>query len=105
LKQGTPHSLIDIDGGISIDAKNFAHKVARSIKEISRNVNSITDVFMFLEVLGYDDDSVKKRGFKDMMSLATHIYGFIDFFRNRVEPNDGDIPIPSVRNRIAEVLL
>jgi len=104
LKPGTPHSLIDIDGGISTDAKNFAHKVARSIKEISRNVNSITDVFMFLEVLGYDDDSVKKRGFKDMMSLATHIYGFIDFFRNRVEPNDGDIPIPSVRSRIAEGL-
>jgi hypothetical protein len=57
----------------------FAEKAARSISEMQGNISSVTDVLIFLEVLGYDDLTVRKYGFANLTDFARYIFDFIDF--------------------------
>jgi hypothetical protein len=64
---------------ISRDARVFAEKAARSVSEIQGNITSVTDIVVFLEVLGYDDQAVSKYGFADLTDFAKYIFDFLDF--------------------------
>jgi hypothetical protein len=84
---------------------------ARSIIEIQTKVHSIADVLVYLELHGYDDDNVKKNGYKDLYSLAAYIYTFIDTFydknitRREEYANSLLAPIPSLKRRIPEAFV
>lgn len=62
------------------DSLIFAEKAARSISEIQGGVNSIGDVYVFLEVLGYDDKVSSENGFSSLMELAGYIFNFVEFY-------------------------
>ncbi len=64
---------------ISRNAWLNAERAARSISEIQGNISSVTDVLVFLEVLGYDDAAVSKYGFTDLTDFAKYIFDFLDF--------------------------
>jgi hypothetical protein len=96
---------------ISWDERLFVQKAARSIAEIQPNVNNIADVVVFLEVLGYDNNSIIKNGFENPYELASYVYDFIDYYdRNgRITKREEMLksflnPVPSTRRRIAEGL-
>src|SRR5579864_7707157 len=57
----------------------FAERAARSISEIQGNISNVTDIIVFLEVLGYDDVSVATYGFADLTDFARYIFDFLDF--------------------------
>lgn len=86
---------------MSINSSFFAEKLARSIHEVSRNINSVTDALIFLEVLGCDEKECKKNGFENMKTLAKHIYGFIDFFRSKRDENE-IFPTPNIKIKLLE---
>lgn len=64
---------------ISREGRIFAERAARSVSEIQGNISSVTDIIVFLEVLGYDDASVTKYGFADLTDFARYIFDFLDF--------------------------
>jgi len=64
---------------ISRDAWLFAEKAARSISEIQGNISNVTDILVFLEVLGYEDSTVSKYGFANLTDFARYIFDFLDF--------------------------
>ena len=63
------------------DAWLYAEKAARSVSEIQGSISSVTDVVVFLEVLGYNDSGVASFGFVSLSDFARYIFDFIDFFR------------------------
>ena len=96
---------------LSWDERLFVQKAARSIAEIQPNVNNIADVVVFLEVLGYDNNSIIKNGFENPYELASYVYDFIDYYdrNDRITKREEMLksflnPIPSTRRRIAEGL-
>jgi hypothetical protein len=58
----------------------FAEKAARSISEIQGGVNNIGDVYVFLEVLGYDDKIASENGFLSLLELSEYIFNFIEYY-------------------------
>jgi hypothetical protein len=64
---------------VSREARLYAERAARSISEIQGNISSVTDILVFLEVLGYDDHSVSQYGFADLTDFARYIFDFLDF--------------------------
>lgn len=93
------------------DERLFVQKVARSIAEIQPNVNNIADVVVFLEVLGYDKNSVIKNGFDNPYELASYVYDFIDCYdrEGRITKREEMLrsflnPVPNTKRRIAEGL-
>lgn len=96
-------------GSLSLEARVFAEKAARSVSEIQHGVNSVADVVVFLEILGYDDRAASARGFEGgLTGLAKYIYPFLDHYQN---PDDipGDwshlsAPVDGLRKRVSEAL-
>src|SRR5919202_4533752 len=95
------------NNNISREARIFAAKTARSIAEIQQNVNNMADVLVFLEVLGYDDNTAQKNGFENLKELAKYVYNFIDAFDNkqRNDVNQSELPVPGTKQRLAEILI
>jgi hypothetical protein len=89
---------------LPMSAKMFAHKAARSITEVQRNINTVADVFVLLEVLGYNKDVIMKNGFEDQYDLARYIYKFIDAYDDKNVENSQSalLKVPSTRFRIVE---
>jgi len=63
------------------DAWLYAEKAARSVSEIQGNITSVTDVVVFLEVLGYNDSDVASFGFVSLSDFARYIFDFLDFYK------------------------
>ena len=86
----------------------FAQMAARSIVEVQKRVDSVPDLLVLLEVLDYNDDIAKQNGYKDLYSLAVHIYTFIDaYYDYNINTRDEHVnsllaPIPSLKKRIPE---
>ena len=84
---------------------------ARSIIEVQKRVDSVPDVLLLLEMLDYDDDIAKQNGYKDLYSLAVHIYTFIDtYYDYNINTRDEHVnsllaPIPSLKKRIPEAFV
>jgi hypothetical protein len=72
---------------ISREAWLFAERAARSVAEIQGNISNVTDVLVFLEVLGYEDANVTKYGFKDLTDFARYIFDFLDFVSAPARPD------------------
>jgi hypothetical protein len=90
---------------ISIEARVFANKTARSISEIQQSVNNMADVLVFLEVLGYDDETARKNGFESLNELAEYVYNFIDAYDDKSGPSGSiTMEVPSTKRRLAESL-
>ena len=92
---------------LSRESKLFAQKVARSITEIHPKVDNVADIVAFLEVLGYNKETINKYGFSDSNELANYVYDFIDVYE--IPNEDGkkfiqtsSVEIPSVGFRLAE---
>ena len=90
---------------ISRDARLFAERAARSVSEIQGNITSVTDIVVFLEVLGYDDQSVSKHGFADLTDFAKYIFDFLDFVSAPSRLDRPDRPTTVRRKRSATRLL
>jgi len=90
------------------ESRLFVQKTARSIVQIQQGVNNLADIIVFLEVLGYNKESVEKYGFKNLYELATHVYDFIDSYYDKEQDKQSLqmrlTPIPTQRQRLAEGL-
>jgi hypothetical protein len=92
---------------MSIEARVFAEKAARSVSELQYGVNNIADVVVFLEILGYDDRVAYKHGFIDLMDLAKYLYPILDHYENPKEAPQwsyAEDPLPGKRQRLSEAL-
>jgi hypothetical protein len=97
------------------DKRLFVQKASRSILEIQQTVDNIPDIVILLQVLGYNDDTVRKNGFDTRYQLAYYIHNIIDYYHSDDDNNNiskkqkiVDIlffPIPSIKQRIAEALI
>jgi len=99
--------LVSENKNLSPESKLFAQKVARSITEIHPKVDNVADIVAFLEVLGYNKETINKYGFSDSNELANYVYDFIDVYE--IPNEDGkkfiqtsSVEIPSVGFRLAE---
>src|SRR5919197_3073110 len=86
------------------EARVFASKTARSIAEIQQSVNNMADVVVFLEVLGYDEDLIRKNGFDNMHDLAKHVYDCVDVFDEKHNATSAQMVVPGTGKRIVEGL-
>ena len=79
---------------ISRDARLYAERAARSVSEIQGNISSVTDILVFLEVLGYDESAVSKYGFPNLTEFARYIFDFLDFVSPPNRPQDSVVLQP-----------
>jgi hypothetical protein len=81
-------------------------KAARSVAELQSKVNSVADVMVFLEVLGYTRQDAQLHGFEDLKDLSQEIYGFIDMLEpgeeTQVMTHELYIEVPTTASRLAE---
>ncbi len=94
----------------SRDSRIFGLKTARSIAEIQQSVNNIADVVVFLEVLGYDNNTAKKNGFENLYELAKYVYQFMDAFddsdMNKEETKKSfSAPVPTKKQRLIDIAI
>ncbi len=90
-------------------ARLFAQKAIRSIIEVQPKINSLSDLVMLLEVLGYTNKLAKKNGFESLIDLATYVYKIIDVYEySNYDDEDFTkqslVEVPSTIRRVAEGL-
>ena len=91
-------------------ARLFAQKAIRSIIEVQPKINSLSDLVMLLEVLGYTNNLAKKNGFESLIDLATYVYKIIDVYDYSNYDDDEDFikqslaEVPSTIRRVTEGL-
>ena len=94
---------------LSRDERIFLQKTARSVVEIQPNIDTVADVVVFLEVLGYTDKIAADNGFTDLFELSKRLYDFIDFYvdpkKSRVVSQSSVTTAPTVRRRLSEALV
>jgi hypothetical protein len=93
----------------SPNSRLFLQKTARSIAEIQSNLDTIPDVVVFLEILGYNNKSATDHGFANLYDFARHVYEFVDLYSDREETrimNEDSLrlPIPRFGTRIVQGL-
>ncbi|MFY3740752.1 MAG: hypothetical protein HMLIMOIP_001195 [Candidatus Nitrosomirales archaeon] len=96
--------LVNGNDDLPLSTKMFAHKAARSVTAVQHNINTVADVVVLLEVLGYNKDVIMKNGFEDQYDLARYIYEFIDVYDDKNAENSQSslLKVPSTRIRIVE---
>ncbi len=87
----------------------FLEKTARSIAEIQPSLDSVPEIVVFLEVLGYNNKTAAENGFKDLYQVAGHLYGSLDHYMDRdkarlTQERSMTIAIPSVGARVGQGL-
>ncbi|MDA4134411.1 MAG: hypothetical protein OK441_02455 [Thaumarchaeota archaeon] len=87
----------------------FLEKTARSLVEIQPHLDTVADIVVFLEVLGYTNKQVAEKGFTDLFEFADQLYDYIGRYAGRGEAGGGldereAVKIPSVGRRVAEGL-
>ena len=94
---------------LSRDARIFLQKTARSVVEIQPNIDTVADIVVFLEVLGYTDKTAADNGFTDLFDLSRRLYDFIDFYvdpkKSRVVSQSSSLTAPTIRRRLSEALV
>ena len=83
-------------------------KAARSVSELQPKVNSVADVMVFLEVLGYTREDAVKHGFVDLNEVSREVYEFLDFMEAKDDAHAGSrdsyLEVPTTATRVAEGL-
>jgi hypothetical protein len=94
---------------LSRDARVFLQKTARSVVEIQPNVDTVADIVVFLEVLGYTDKTAADNDFTDLFDLSRRLYDFIDFYvdpkKSRVVSQSSSLTATTVKRRLSEALV
>lgn len=85
---------------------DFLERTARSIAEVQPSLDTVPEVVVFLEVLGYTNATARKNGFRDLFDVAERIYPILDHYVDRRETMQTQqqsmyLPVPSLRLRIA----
>ena len=70
-------------GKLSRRSTVFLEKTARSIAEIQPSLDSVPEIVVFLEVLGYNNKTAVENGFRDLYDVAGHLYGSLDHYMDR----------------------
>jgi hypothetical protein len=70
-------------GKPSTDTRTLLKQAARSVAEVQSNLDSVADVAVFLEVLGYSNKTAVENGFTDLYDFARHVYEFVDVYADR----------------------
>jgi hypothetical protein len=96
--------LSSLTPALSREARQFGAKTARSIAEIQQSVNNMADVLVFLEILGYDENLVRRNGFSSMHHLAEYVYDFVDAYDDKDKETSIAVPVLGRGRRIAEGL-
>jgi hypothetical protein len=86
------------------DTRILLEKAARSVAEVQSNLDSVADVAVFLEVLGYSNKTALDYGFADLYDFARHVYEFVDVYADRdatrrMNEESLSLPIPSMAKR------
>jgi hypothetical protein len=94
---------------LSRQSTAFLEKTARSIAEIQPSLDSVPEIVVFLEVLGYNNKTAVENGFKDLYEVAGHLYGSLDHYMDRdaarlTQERSMALIIPSVSRRLAQGL-
>jgi hypothetical protein len=105
--KAVPGSQNGESGALSRRSRVFLHKTARSISEIQPGLDSIPDIVVFLEVLGYKDSTATENGFAGLYDLAAHLYEFSDLYASRAEASVAhekwlEMPVPGVGRRLLQ---
>lgn len=84
----------------------FLERTARSISEVQPSLDTIPEVVIFLEVLGYNNRTAVEYGFGDLFDVARHLYPILDHYVDRSETmvrqqQSMYIPVPSLGSRVA----
>jgi hypothetical protein len=87
----------------------FLERTARSITEIQPSLDSVPEIVVFLEVLGYNNKTAVDNGFKNLFEVASHLYGSLDHYMDRdqarlTQERSMALDIPSVGHRLAQGL-
>jgi hypothetical protein len=90
-------------------AATFLQKTARSLVEIQPDLHTITDIVVFLEVLGYTNKQVAENGFVDLYDFAVHLHGFLDHYvdGSAAQAAAGgvlQVPVSPASRRVGEAL-
>lgn len=85
---------------------DFLERTARSIAEVQPGLDTIPEVVVFLEVLGYTTRDAVQNGFKDLFDVAERIYPLLDHYIDRQETMHNQqenllLPVPSMVLRLA----
>jgi hypothetical protein len=98
-----------MSGSPSPDTRMLLEKAARSVAEVQSNLDSVADVAVFLEVLGYSNKTALEHGFADLYDFARHVYEFVDLYADRdatrrMNEESLSLPIPSMGKRVLQGL-
>ena len=93
-------------GPLAGGSAEFLEKTARSIAEVQPSLDTVPEVVVFLEVLGYTNATAVKNGFRDLFDVADHLYPVLDHYVDREETMRDQqesmlLPVPSVGRRLA----
>ena len=88
---------------------SFLERTARSISEVQPGLDTIPELVVFLEVLGYTNKTASQNGFENLFDLAEHLYPVLDHYVDREETKHEQqesmlLPVPSVGRRLARGL-
>jgi hypothetical protein len=96
-------------GKLSRRSTIFLEKTARSIAEIQPSLDSVPEIVVFLEVLGYNNKKAVENGFKDLYQVAGHLYSSLDHYMDRdadrvTQERSMALDIPSMGRRLGQGL-
>jgi hypothetical protein len=96
-------------GKPSTDTRILLKQAARSVAEVQSNLDSVADVAVFLEVLGYSNKTAVENGFTDLYDFARHVYEFVDVYADRdanrrMNEESLSLQIPSMTKRTLQGL-
>ena len=84
----------------------FLEKTARSIVEIQPSLDSVPEIVVFLEVLGYNNKTANENGFSDLYQVAGRLHDILDRYvdgnRARLMQERRDRPPPLAWRRHRE---
>ena len=90
------------------ESKLLVHKAARSVTELQPNLSNVTDVILFLEILGYDNLTLQKYGFGSVHDFANYVYETTDFYDEEKQSETNrrnkqfETIVPSYSKRLVE---
>src|SRR5437588_12525516 len=93
----TINELREVDPNVlSIESRLFAEKAARSVAEIQSGLSDVSEVELFLEILGYDEEAAKNNGFTGVAALSNYISNFIDFYEDKTAKISSSKAFPKI---------
>ncbi len=93
------------DAGLPRSSARFLEKTARSIADVQPGLDTVAEILIFLEVLGYSNAMAVENGFKDLADLARRLYGVLDHYvdragTGRAQARSSLVEVPSPARRL-----